>query len=275
MAAVLGIDAAWTVKEPSGVALVVGDGERWKLVAAAPSYDAFLGGSGVSLRGRQRGSVPDAQALLCAAEAHAAVPVDLVAIDMPLSLEPIVGRRVSDNAVSSAYGARHPSTHTPSVLRPGRISDDLRTSFERAGYFLATTAVAVPRHALAEVYPHPALIELAAAEQRLPYKASKVAKYWPQDLPATRRERLIETWRQIVAMLDERVEGVESVLTLPGMEAMGCEMKAFEDMLDAVICAWVGTCIVEGDATAYGGAASAIWVPCLRCAHDMPSRDRT
>jgi hypothetical protein len=48
----------------------------------------------------------------------------------------------------------------PSVLRPGRISDDLRTSFERAGYFLATTAVAVPRHALAEVYPHPALIEL-------------------------------------------------------------------------------------------------------------------
>jgi hypothetical protein len=47
------------------------------------------------------------QALLCGAEALACVPVGLVAIDMPLSLEPIVGRRVSDNAVSSAYGARH------------------------------------------------------------------------------------------------------------------------------------------------------------------------
>jgi predicted RNase H-like nuclease len=107
------------------------------------------------------------------------------------------------------------------------------------------------------------LIELAAAERRLPYKASKVAKYWPHDQPGARRERLIETWRQIVAMLDERIEGVESLLSLPAINSKGHKMKAFEDMLDAVICAWVGACILEGNAIAYGDAVSAIWVPRL------------
>ena len=271
MVAVLGIDAAWTVKEPSGVALVVGDGYGWRLLAAAPSYDAFIGGPGRSLGVRYRGSAPDALKLLDAAEAITGVPVDLVAVDMPLSLEPITGRRVSDNAVSSAYGAKHASTHTPSVLRPGRMSDDLRVGFERAGYALATTTV--EGRTLVEVYPHPALIELAAAERRLPYKASKVAKYWPHDLPGARRQRLLETWRQIVAMLDGRIEGVEGLLSLPAFESKGYEMKAFEDMLDAVVCAWVGTCILEGNATAYGDAVSAIWVPRLTSAQGIPSQD--
>jgi len=36
----------------------------------------------------------------------------------------------------------------------------------------------------------------------LPYKASKIEKYWPEDLPGARRLRLIETWSQIVPMLD-------------------------------------------------------------------------
>jgi predicted RNase H-like nuclease len=37
--------------------------------------------------------------------------------------------------------------------------------------------------------------------------------------------------------------------------------KAFEDTLDAAICAWVGVCALEGRAEALGDAVSAIWVP--------------
>ena len=176
---VLGIDAAWTIKEPSGIALIARATEGWRLLAAASSYQAFISASLETKR--HRGSVPDPGLLLEAAAAKAGRPPNLVTVDMPMSLQPISGRRASDSAVSRAYGAMHASTHTPSLVRPGKISDDLRQGFLEIGYPLATSRL--EGRALAEVHPHPALIELANAKKRLPYKASKIAKYWP-DLPA-------------------------------------------------------------------------------------------
>ena len=40
---VLGIDAAWTTHNPSGVALVQRTAEGWQCLSLAPSYDAFIG----------------------------------------------------------------------------------------------------------------------------------------------------------------------------------------------------------------------------------------
>ena len=178
MTAVLGIDAAWTFTEPSGVALVERHGANWRLVRVAASYQAFL--SDDQLEGaRHRGSTPNPHALLSKTAKLAATPVSIVAIDMPLSNDPITGRRVSDNAISSLYGSRHAGTHTPSQSRPGKLSDDLTLGFARAGYPLLTSGASFP--ALIEVYPHPALIELAKANRRLPYKHAKSRKYWPED----------------------------------------------------------------------------------------------
>lgn len=175
MTAILGIDAAWTATEPSGVALVVKDGSCWRLRAVAPSYDHFLARQyGASARSdRPRGSIAQATELLDAAEALGGCKVNLVAVDMPLSHAPIKARRVSDNRVSSAYGARHCGTHTPNALRPGKISDDLKISFEHAGYPLLTTEVF--ERGLLEVYPHPALVELTQSEKRLPHKTRRLA----------------------------------------------------------------------------------------------------
>jgi hypothetical protein len=39
---VLGIDAAWTENEPSGVALIENSQGGWRCVAVTPSYDSFL-----------------------------------------------------------------------------------------------------------------------------------------------------------------------------------------------------------------------------------------
>ncbi|RDL48403.1 hypothetical protein BLJAPNOD_04678 [Ensifer sp. M14] len=260
MRSVLGIDAAWTEREPSGVALIADDGSGWQLVEVAASYSAFLQRdlSGVPIL-RHRGSMPDATAIIEVASGKVGTPVDLVAIDMPLSMTPITGRRASDNMISSLYGARHASTHTPSVTRPGKLSDELRIGFNDIGYPLAVEHPA--GRVLIEVYPHPALIELADAERRLPYKASKISKYWPEVAPGARLEKLIEVWSQIVDLLDARIRGVAAALTLPSVTARRYEMKAFEDSLDAVVCAWVGACVMDGTASAYGDEESAIWVP--------------
>lgn len=257
---ILGIDAAWTEREPSGVALIADNGSGWALVEAAASYTAFLGvEKDAGPIARHRGSVPDARSLIAAANGKIGATVDLVAVDMPLSLTPIVSRRVSDNMISSMYGARHASTHTPSATRPGKLSDELRVRFDDAGYPLAVSEL--HSRALLEVYPHPALIELAAADRRLPYKQSKIRKYWPDNGPAARRAKLLQTWSQIVELLDVQIRGVKDALPLPSMGARGYELKAFEDALDAVVCAWVGACALTGRARAYGDWQSAIWVP--------------
>ncbi len=268
MRAVLGIDAAWTVTQPSGVALAVKTSGRWHLKAAAPSYQRFHSLADNRLRPEERpsGSRPDADALLTSASSLCKGRIDLVAIDIPLARHPIDRRRFSDNAISKAYGARNCGTHTPNPSRPGQISDDLRRGFERKGYPLQTAIVAPALIApgLIEVYPHPALVELASASSRLPYKASKVRSYWPLDTPNQRRVRLYRQWRKIETLLENEVAGVAETLQTFQINACRWHDKAYEDTLDAIICTWVAVCALEGRAKAFGDENSAIWVPSPR-----------
>lgn len=261
MRAVLGIDAAWTLNQPSGVALVVESGEGWSLRATASSYQRFFALADKRQLAEEvpSGSPPNAVALLSAASALCGRKVDLVAIDMPLAHSPIVGRRPSDDAVSRAYGARKCGTHTPSIARPGRISDDLKQEFERVGYPLRTDNCFSP--GIVEVYPHPALVELAAAAERLRYKASKVSSYWPSATPPERRAFLYQEWSLIVALLDGQIAGVKSSMPALEIKASGRARKAYEDQLDAIVCAWVATCVLDGRAKSYGDEHSAIWIP--------------
>jgi predicted RNase H-like nuclease len=260
MSAVLGIDAAWTAGQPSGVALAVRAGTRWRLRAVAPSYTHFLGrAAGAEPDERPRGSLPDASALLAAAGTLAGARVDLVAIDMPLARTPIVGRRVSDNAITRAFGGRYCGTHSPSAARPGPLSDRLRAGFAAAGYPLRTGDARAG--GLIEVYPHPALVVLAQARRRLPYKASKTRSYWPAETLAARRVLLAAEWARIVALLATRIDGVAEALPALPADAGGVARKAQEDMIDAVVCAWVGIAALEGAAEPFGDADSAIWVP--------------
>jgi hypothetical protein len=76
----------------------------------------------------------------------------------------------------------------------------LRKSLELAGYPLLTNNMAL--QGAIEVYPHPALVELAGAPIRLPYKASKMASYWPTITDPKRRcLRLYELAHPRLALL--------------------------------------------------------------------------
>ena len=92
MSAILGIDAAWTLTQPSGVALVRKTSETWECVALAPSYSAFIAlGKGIHVGwsdGRS-GAAPDVRQLLAASQSICGDAVDVVAVDMPLSRKPI------------------------------------------------------------------------------------------------------------------------------------------------------------------------------------------
>ena len=114
MASVLGIDAAWTAGNPSGVALV-----RFHpgLGLGMHSHCTQLPEAFISLAGEDaagwahpdnwerpvRGGVPEPAPLLRAAEILSGERVSVVSVDMPLAYTPITKRRVCDNAVSSKF----------------------------------------------------------------------------------------------------------------------------------------------------------------------------
>jgi predicted RNase H-like nuclease len=258
MRSVLGIDAAWTEAQPSGVALVEETVAGWRLRRLASSYQGFVRGSDGA---RPTGSLPDPAALLATCVALLGREPDLIAVDMPLSYAPITGRRRSDDCISRAYGARKAGTHTPSGKRPGAISDRLRAAFKALGYDLLVQP-GPTRPGLIEVYPHPALIELTGACERLPYKASKARAYWPRLTERDeRRTALFQVWGWIIGALEIEIRGTAAALPPLNHGWNGWELKAYEDMLDAVVCAWVGVSVLEGRARAFGDQLSAIWVP--------------
>ena len=267
MPAVLGIDAAWTPTEPSGVALLAGGGDgRWRQVAVAPSYGSFIGlvrGIPVDWQARPAASWPDAAALLDAARALAAVDVDVVAVDMPLATVPLTARRRADAAVSRAFGARGASTHSPSAVQPGPLADSLRRGFDGRGYPLATEATgrrAAP--AVIEVYPHASLLELTGARYRLPYKVSRSLRYHPGTTVRERIRRLRGEIASLLTSLGERIDGIDLTLPRAGEIPSLRALKRYEDALDALVCAWSAACYLQGEALPYGDRTAAIWVPC-------------
>src|SRR5215510_4300874 len=87
MRAVLGIDAAWTLAQPSGVALAAETIDGWRLIAVASSYQHFdaLADDRLTREARPRGSMPDARALLASATRLCGTPVDLALLWQILS----------------------------------------------------------------------------------------------------------------------------------------------------------------------------------------------
>lgn len=268
MDAVLGIDAAWTEKNPSGVALVCGSSDDWTCRALAPSYASFLAscqGTPVNwAKDKPTGGRPDVAALLGASRGllGGKCPVAVVALDIPISKSPITGRRLADDQLSAAFGARGCAAHSPNSRRPGAIGRTLSDGLAASGYTIAATETpAGTPHRAIEVYPHPALLRLLQADYRVPYKAGKSRRYWPNADATQRRANLLRQMAEIGGELNARIRGAEPVLQILAGATSFAQLKRFEDAIDALICAWCGIRYLAGQAMAYGDEAAAIWVP--------------
>jgi predicted RNase H-like nuclease len=265
MRAILGIDAAWTQTEPSGVALLVERERRWRCVAVAPSYSEFLAQSD----GRPTnwmaqsfsGTAPDVPRLLRAAETLAGKPVDLVTLDMPVATVSFSSRRAADDAISKEFGSRWCSAHTPNATRPGPLGALLSRELSAAGFPLATARHPQGAPALLEVYPHPALLSLLMRDRRVPYKVSKSGKYWPKlDVPA-RIAALLAEFSAIHTALSGALGPIPIHLSAPQTVETLARLKRYEDALDALVCAWVGVEHLNDRTVPLGDSTAAIWCP--------------
>lgn len=257
---VLGIDAAWTLTEPSGVALMaLTENGGMELIKIARSYQEFYKDK-ISWNDTVSGSKLDFVQLsdFCIRNSW---PINLVSLDIPLSPQPITGRRGADIAISIAFGGRGASTHSPNSERPGLVSKDLYEQLTANGY--TWNGGETNNHSFIEVYPHTAIIELFNYQYRLPYKVQKRNKYWPDDNSEQRLSNIVTKLNELKQKLSGLIPNInEKLHTLnPGQKYTERYLKGYEDILDAVICALTGCCYIQGKIKGYGDAVSTIWVP--------------
>jgi len=264
---VLGIDAAWTVVQPSGVAVIARtaiDGS-WRCLGLAPSYASFrdlAAGRPVDwMTGVVEQPVTPLEILDSTCTLAGRMPT-VVAVDMPVASIRISGRRPADDALSKAFGARGCSTHTPSTSRPGAVGERFTRVVGEAGYSVATTTARAGQPlCLIEVYPHPALLALLDADYRIPYKVSKARKLWPGKSVEERIGLVLRSLARILDALEQRIDGIGLQLPEAAEVPSLSFLKRYEDAIDALVCAWVGIEYLEGRAVAFGDECSAIWVP--------------
>lgn len=273
MPAVLGIDAAWSENQPSGVALISkNELGTWRYVAVAPSYASFLeltpGNLNVDWEQRPVGGLPEPGRLLDKArELLKDAPVTVVAVDIPVANYLIVGRRPCDDEISRTFGALGCGTHSPTANRPGAISATLMDGLNHCGYPLVGCAGVRSDNeqsgrATIEVYPHPALVRLLKLQYRFPYKVQKSTRLWPKTPLADRVANLCASFHTLYGGLAAQIIGTpQGCVPVRVAGRKLASLKRYEDALDALVCAWVGACHLDNRAECYGDANAAIWVP--------------
>lgn len=265
MTTILGIDAAWTTKRPSGVAVVQQQGTRWKCIAIAPSYASFIElaqSRSPDWTRSPSGSSPNPHKLLCASTRLAGETPALITLDMPVATVPILGRRMADREVSRIFGSRWCSAHSSGPARPGPLGVQLACGFAEAGYPIATANTQCgTMHRVVEVYPHPALLTLLRRDRRVPYKVDKTSKYWKGIPLVDRIERILTEFSGILAGLENFIDDIPIALPGASQDRTLAALKPIEDAIDALICCWVGIEYLAGRCHPLGDETAAIWCP--------------
>jgi len=208
-------------------------------------------------------TIPNPDALLSAAEyLLGGNKVDVVAVDIPVASVPILGRRAADNTISSEFGANWCGTHSPSPTRPGKVGTRLSEGFSELEYPLATAETqAGDKPKLIEVFPHVALLRMLGVNRRVTYKVAKSKRYWPKASPEARKERLLFEFAKILEVLKQEICGISLNLPAPATVKFLSRLKPIEDVIDAIVCAWVGISYLGKKAKPFGDHTASIWVP--------------
>jgi len=143
------------------------------------------------------------------------------------------------------------------------LGDQLRADFAALGYSLHTNGDEHSAPALIECSPHVALLALLDRDYRVPYKVSRSGQYWKAEklTRSERIERLLEQFQAIKVGLCEHINDIPEFIPAPSEVTTLSSLKPVEDMLDGLICAWIGIEHLEGRTVGLGDDNAAIWVP--------------
>lgn len=214
----IGLDLAWSARNPSGGVVLGWDGGRaWPLAWSSALRD-------------------DAEVLafvLNGTDGEGA----LVAVDAPLVVPNERGTRGCDRALSAAYRRAEAGAYPANRSRLGPVvrGEALLAQLQAHGF---TQGPRVERgravRQVVEVYPHAAAVELFGLPRTLKYKArpGRTLEFrWGE------HERL----KELLSTLSRRTPALDAASLLHGLRIhgeRGRRLKAAEDLLDALLCAY-------------------------------------
>lgn len=163
----------------------------------------------------------------------------VVAVDAPLIIRNATGRRPCEAALGAVYARRQAGCHPANLsLYPDASSVALAQWLAHRGYRHAPDARDTEARAMLEVYPHAALVASFDLPQSLKYKRGGVAQ---KRAGLRELSGLLGRLRIGTAPLQPSAL-LARLLTRDVEELRGQALKAHEDTLDAVTCAYVAAC---------------------------------
>jgi bacterioferritin len=217
MAIFLGLDLAWSPANPSGAAALDADGR----LIGAPRAD--LGS--------------DAEILAWIRE-HEAANVAL-ALDMPTIVPNATGRRPCEAALArdfrAAHAGPHPANRSNPLFADGGRAARLVRALELDGFReRLDTRARTDGKIVFECFPHPTLVRLFELPRIFKYK-KKQGRPW---------ETVLFEWARYRMTLERLRDAFPPLVLDPGVVPFEAERrgyKRFDDMLDAITCAYVAS----------------------------------
>ena len=228
----LGIDLAWGERNQTGLAALGADG---RLVAST--------------------SVRTDDEIAAFVDVHTTATM-VAGIDAPLIVPNETGRRPCEAEVTRLFGRYHAGTYPSNRSMPHFTPQPRGARLaERFGWSMDPAEAPQPcRQVCIEVYPHAAMVSLFDLPRVLPYKAKR-----GRDLTSLKL-----AYGQLLSHMERALTTLQlgssmrwsTICEQVGQAARKVDLKAVEDELDAIVCAYVawlwGTdrsqLVVHGDA---------------------------
>ena len=176
----------------------------------------------------------------------------IIAVDAPTIIANLTGMREADKLTHKHFGRYHAGCYPANLSRPfAQKTVEFGLSLEARGFVHAPTIEAqkLGRYQI-EVFPHPATINLFKLDKIIKYKKGKLAE---------RQLELMKLCQYIVDILPSLEPSLNlsfgtgilpvscgtgilpvSGSNLPEMPTSIATLKALEDQLDALLCAYIG-----------------------------------
>jgi predicted RNase H-like nuclease len=217
----IGLDLAWSERNVSGAATLAGDATS----AALVEPPALLG---------------DLDAVVAYVTRAANAGPAIVAVDAPLLVPNATGCRPAEAALAAIFRRYEAGAHPANrrlLDRGGGVRGEQLVERLAAHGFRAVTTVpsGATDRVITEVYPHAAMIGIFGLARTLKYKAR----------PGRSDAERAVAWRQYQTLLlslataNPSLRGHEALLALDPASLRGRALKAYEDRVDALTCAYI------------------------------------
>ncbi|MGQ4650506.1 DUF429 domain-containing protein [Lyngbya aestuarii] len=167
----------------------------------------------------------------------------IIAVDAPTLIPNETGMRLPDKLTHRYFGRYHAGCYPANLRRPfAQRTVAFGLSLEARGFVHAPLIVAQQQGRFQiEVFPHPAMVHLFKLNRILKYKKGKLAQRYSEMLKL--RQYILEILPTLEPSLNFAASGHLDDSGLPEIpvsgSALGSALKAVEDQLDSLICAYV------------------------------------